>query len=791
MTTYSKHFSIVLFCIFFSFLSLLISSCGGEISESNDEPPIYIHPACKEYDRQCSGTEILLCQNDEWGFLRDCADSNKVCKNGVCISPMNENNGNCYFSQNGLECGEGWYILSKGEEHRLSADLSAPSNQLVGLFHRSSNGEVDKTNLLYVNAERIMAATGGAQYLDDFTDSLSVYLALTEERRELDTQNVYMKSNNGYSSSIGVDVTETRDANTIRYEFSNKKYRYAACLFQDQQKVVILAPRESVLSWVNWVEMFSDNQTVWDISNITPPYSETITLPYFESDKLIFEGSYFKLAFLGPIGGIAYYTKIQDIFSAYHISPEIYSRLMLADTLELMGTIMVSLTGTIHECVELAVKATFVQRSSVLLDKMDLIYKTDPYIAEKFKSVADDGLDLSLDMFLCATTLVCDGATVGMCEVLSKFKNIVEILPLIFDQFAGAYDVATTSILDEIDVPLSSLQPDEVCQSDYDCVNGQQCCIDYDHFCHECCEDSHCNYGWECREGVCAYCMVSDYCASRECSDGDVWCYDNCGNPNHKDKECGIYSCSVDECTGCQVTNSCASRKCVIGDVYCYDNCGNLTYIDEECGSDGCSGEECNECRVTDDCASKDCYNSDVWCYDNCGNPNHKDEECGSDECSGDECLSSNGSWYDSNTGLYWEDPPSSIPMYWEEADKYCRSLTLDGYDDWYLPSISELRSLIRGCSATESGGDCNIYQFPEFCREPQCRSSSCDGCSLDDGPAHGCYWPSSLLGSCGYYWSSSLIADDDDLAWCSYYRNGYINTFNIYSSTLVRCVRW
>lgn len=48
----------------------------------------------------------------------------------------------------------------------------------------------------------------------------------------------------------------------------------------------------------------------------------------------------------------------------------------------------------------------------------------------------------------------------------------------------------------------------------------------------------------------------------------------------------------------------------------------------------------------------------------------------------------------DNNTGLMWQQIPSSKPMTWEEAKKYCEELTLGGYTDWRMPSVKELYSI-------------------------------------------------------------------------------------------------
>ncbi|MCL4233053.1 MAG: DUF1566 domain-containing protein [Deltaproteobacteria bacterium] len=117
---------------------------------------------------------------------------------------------------------------------------------------------------------------------------------------------------------------------------------------------------------------------------------------------------------------------------------------------------------------------------------------------------------------------------------------------------------------------------------------------------------------------------------------------------------------------------------------------------------------------------------------------------------------------------LIWQDPPmDGHNISQEEALEYCANLSFDEHDDWRLPTISELRSLILGCDATEPGGSCSVT---DDCPESGCWNEGCYGCDYLDGPSGlGAYWPDGMHGAVTTldYWSSSTVSDSVyDRAW-------------------------
>ncbi|MCL4235670.1 MAG: DUF1566 domain-containing protein [Deltaproteobacteria bacterium] len=165
--------------------------------------------------------------------------------------------------------------------------------------------------------------------------------------------------------------------------------------------------------------------------------------------------------------------------------------------------------------------------------------------------------------------------------------------------------------------------------------------------------------------------------------------------------------------------------------------------------------------------------------------------------------------WTDPASGLTWQLESLQQEASWEDATTFCEGATLAGYDDWHLPTISELRTLIRGCDATETGGSCgvtdtcltacsegksrsvNTTQDP--C-EDSCSDASCFSCEAGDGPNNGCYGPPELVGSCGSFWSSSAIEDAESAAWFIDFSRGGVRDCRAVNYCVgdyaVRCVR-
>jgi hypothetical protein len=147
--------------------------------------------------------------------------------------------------------------------------------------------------------------------------------------------------------------------------------------------------------------------------------------------------------------------------------------------------------------------------------------------------------------------------------------------------------------------------------------------------------------------------------------------------------------------------------------------------------------------------------------------------------------------WADDTSGLMWENCPKLFQGNWSGAINYCNNLVHGGFDDWRLPTLSELRSLVRGCPDAVTGGACNATD--ECLNEENCMNHPCSvpSCDYKGGPANGCYRDPSVVGECDYHWSSKESATYDDSAWYIDFMNGVINpTEKSWKELYGRCVR-
>ena len=142
--------------------------------------------------------------------------------------------------------------------------------------------------------------------------------------------------------------------------------------------------------------------------------------------------------------------------------------------------------------------------------------------------------------------------------------------------------------------------------------------------------------------------------------------------------------------------------------------------------------------------------------------------------------------WSDSATALTWQNPPATSPaddmMSRADAQAYCAHLGAAG--DWRLPSIDELRSLLRNSNVSTAPSNCGVRTT---CLGLSCRNDDCDG--TDSGDAS-CRWSDALTGKCGAYWTSSPTSDAPGRAWLVFFYDGSVHDGDASDYNYVRCVR-
>jgi hypothetical protein len=143
-------------------------------------------------------------------------------------------------------------------------------------------------------------------------------------------------------------------------------------------------------------------------------------------------------------------------------------------------------------------------------------------------------------------------------------------------------------------------------------------------------------------------------------------------------------------------------------------------------------------------------------CWDENGNPC----TCGASGCSGLDggiqagvawpsprfIDNGNGTVTDHLTGLVWAKSPLSNLRTWANALSYADSLTLGGHDDWRLPNINELESLVNAQEPDQAAW-LNTQGFSNV--QPN------------------------------YYWSSTTLTWDSNVAWYAYMADGKIDYAN------------
>ncbi len=112
-----------------------------------------------------------------------------------------------------------------------------------------------------------------------------------------------------------------------------------------------------------------------------------------------------------------------------------------------------------------------------------------------------------------------------------------------------------------------------------------------------------------------------------------------------------------------------------------------------------------------------------------------------------------NGSVYDAQTNLTWEQASSPDGYTWADAATHCAALGAGG-PSWRVPSIGELQTIVDETTNPAVAASA----FP--------------------------------LTPSEYFWSSSVVQDDPTRAWDTFFANGSTYSFSMNLLKNVRCVR-
>lgn len=111
----------------------------------------------------------------------------------------------------------------------------------------------------------------------------------------------------------------------------------------------------------------------------------------------------------------------------------------------------------------------------------------------------------------------------------------------------------------------------------------------------------------------------------------------------------------------------------------------------------------------------------------------------------------------DPKTNLMWEDTPHvrEAKIRQPRSVIYCKELTVGGFEDWRLPTIHELLTIIDYARIS-----------PAILRE------------------------FSYVEDESFYWTKTHVADEDDAFWGVNFKRGYSSKASEYYDRYVRCVR-
>lgn len=323
--------------------------------------------------------------------------------------------------------------------------------------------------------------------------------------------------------------------------------------------------------------------------------------------------------------------------------------------------------------------------------------------------------------------------------------------------------------------------------------------------------------------------------AGEQCDDGNTDNCDDCVSCKFAKCGDGYVQAGVEECDdGNTITEACAygQTSCTVCDSSCNLVAGVMNY----CG-DGVKDlvEQCDDGNTVNgdgcenDCTLPRCGNGVVDQGEQCDDGNTVSSD-GCDGCNISTLCTGSDVWYDTSTGLCWMKSITLDSVSYSGAIGDCNNATVGGYDDWNLPTVNDLRSLVYDFYSgeeyppggitccfdvsdhygTKTGGPCGIT---DTCMATTCDNhttqyaGTCQSCSDGgDGPNNGCYLNPALdcrndgggtwdienhaYNTC---WSSGVATDNPTKCIVVRYWSGsvgFVSCAQVSTPFIVRCVR-
>ena len=316
--------------------------------------------------------------------------------------------------------------------------------------------------------------------------------------------------------------------------------------------------------------------------------------------------------------------------------------------------------------------------------------------------------------------------------------------------------------------------------------------VDFEINCGECSNGYECRYNtcWdinECENPDLNNCPEHSTCANEEgsysciCDDNYTWINSECVENPQEEPDTDDSGDSTPDNTYDSTDDSDSAP----------DN-GDSTPDDDADTAD--STDDSGDSEPDDsDTSAPDNNDSDTQPTDNDADTTHDEDEIPDADIDSDsentlpECSATSGTpCYDSTSHLTWSSKASNT-MIWQKAVDYCSNLLKDGYSDWRLPNINELRTLIKNCQGSQTGGTCEVSD-PNHLTSDDWDGNSCYCEKVENNSA---YYSKLGDNSNVDLWSSSVRSDgSNDAAWGVGFDNADVSLYDKSCNNDVRCVR-